>query len=100
MRNGRLPLGAKDLDVQMREAAGYGEDDAQAADRVQRGELQVVVQRAHLVVVGDQPQLRAGVPGSHIRRDETWERGGEREEQQNEMTELLQDSPKKIINTT
>lgn len=71
MGNGRLALGAEDLDVQMRQAAGYGEHDAQAADGVQRGELQVVVQRAHLVVVGDEPQLRAGVPGRHVRRDET-----------------------------
>lgn len=53
MRNGRLPLSPKYLDVQMCKAAGYGQDDAQAADGVQRGELQVVVQRPHFVVVGD-----------------------------------------------
>lgn len=53
MRNGWLPLSPEYLDVQMCKTAGYGQDDAQAADGVQRGELQVVIQRPHFVVVGD-----------------------------------------------
>lgn len=66
MGDGRLALGAEDLHVQMRQAAGDGERHAEAAARVQGAQLKVVVQRAHLVVVGDEPQLRAGVPGRHV----------------------------------
>lgn len=66
MGDGGLALRAEDLDVQVCQAAGDGQHDAQAAHRVQRGQLQVVVQRAHLMVVCDQPQLRARVPGSHV----------------------------------
>jgi len=53
MRNGRLPLRSKYLYVQMCKAAGYGQYYPQAADSVQGGELQIVIQRPHLVVVSN-----------------------------------------------
>lgn len=76
MGNGGLPLGPEYLYVQVCKAAGYGQHDPQAADRIQSRELKVVVQRAHLVVMRDEPQLGAGVSGRHVRSDETW-RGGQ-----------------------
>lgn len=65
--DGRLSLGAKDFHVEMRQPASDGERHAEAAGSIQGAELKVVVQGAHLVEVGDQPQLGAGVPGGHVR---------------------------------
>lgn len=53
MRNGRLPLGSKYLNVQMCKTTSYGQDYSQAADSVQGSELQIVIQRPHFVVVGN-----------------------------------------------
>lgn len=64
--DGRLALRAEDLHVEVGEAAGDGQSHAQAAGGVQGAELKVVVQGAHLVEVGDEPQLGAGVPGGHV----------------------------------
>lgn len=68
--DGRFALGAKDFHMEVRQPASDGERHAEAAGSIQRAELQVVVQGAHLVEVGDQPQLGAGVPGGHVGRDE------------------------------
>ena len=68
--NGRLALRAKDLHVQVGQATGNGERHPQACSGVQRAQLQVVVQGAHLVVVCDQPQLCAGVTRGHVRGNE------------------------------
>lgn len=65
--DGRFALGAKDFHVEMSQPAGDGERHAEAVGSVQSAQLKVVVQGAHLVEVGDQPQLGAGVPGSHVR---------------------------------
>ena len=67
MCDGGLALRAEDLHVQVCQATGDGQGHAQAAGGVQGAELQVVVQGAHLVVVGDEPQLGAGVTGGHVR---------------------------------
>lgn len=64
--DGRFALGAKDFHVEMRQPASDGERHAEAAGSIQGAELKVVVQGAHLVEVGDQPQLGAGVPGGHV----------------------------------
>lgn len=64
--DGRFALGAEDFHMKMSQAARYGKRHAEAAGRVQGAELKVVVQGAHLVEVGDQPQLGAGVPGGHV----------------------------------
>lgn len=64
--DGWFALCAKDLNVEMRQSASNGESHAEAAGRVQGAELKVVVQRSHLVVVRDEPQLSAGVPGGHV----------------------------------
>ena len=66
MGDGRFALRAEDLDVEVCQAAGDGERHAEAAGRVEGAELKVVVQGAHLVEVGDQPQLGTGVPRGHV----------------------------------
>lgn len=68
--DGRFALGAKDFHVEMGQAASDGERHAETAGSIQGAELKVVVQGAHLVEVGDQPQLGAGVPGGHVGRYE------------------------------
>lgn len=74
--NSRFALSAKDLNMEMRQAAGNGERHAEAAGSIQGAELKVVVQGAHLMKVSDQPQLSAGVPRGHVWRYEAynWER--------------------------
>lgn len=69
--DGRFALSTKDLHVQMRQAAGDGQRHPEAGRGVQRAELQVVVQRTHLVIMSDEPELSAGVTRRHIRRDKT-----------------------------
>lgn len=64
--NSRFALSAKDLNMEMRQAAGNGERHAEAAGSIQGAELKVVVQGAHLMKVSDQPQLSAGVPRGHV----------------------------------
>lgn len=73
VRDGWFPFGAKDLRVQMHEAARYRHRHRQALRRLHRHTLQVVIQRAVLVVVGDEPQLRAGVARRHVGRHEACE---------------------------
>ena len=58
--DGGLSLRAVDLRVQVAEAAGGRVGEPQQRLRVQRGQLQVVVQRAVFVVVGDEEELREG----------------------------------------
>jgi len=70
--NGGLALGPEDLHVEVDEAADDGGGQAQAGLHVQGHPLQVVVERAVLVVVGDEPELGAGVPRRHVRGDEAW----------------------------
>lgn len=70
--DGGFALRAKDLHVEVDEAADDGGCQAQAGLHVQGCPLQVVVERAVLVVVGDEPQLGAGVPRGHIGGDEAW----------------------------
>jgi len=57
----------------MREAACYGECHAEAAGCIEGAELQIIVQGPHFMEVSDEPQLRTGVPGSHVWGDEAWE---------------------------
>lgn len=66
MGDGWFALSAEDFHMKMSQPARYGERHAEAAGRVQCAELKVVVQGAHFVEVGDQPQLSAGVPGGHV----------------------------------
>lgn len=68
--DGRLPLRAVDLRVQVAEAAGGGVRQPQQGRRVQRGQLQEVAQRAVLVVVGDEEELREGAGAFNVGRDE------------------------------
>lgn len=69
----RFPLCAKDLCVQVHQAARYRRRHRQALLRLHGNPLQVIVQRTVLMVMGDEPQLGAGVARSHIRRHEAWE---------------------------
>lgn len=66
MGNGGLPLGPKYLYVQMGKAAGYGQYNPKAANRIQSSELKVVIQRSHFMVMCDEPQLGTGVSGGHV----------------------------------
>lgn len=74
MGDGRFALRAVDLGVQVTEAAGGGVRQSQQRLRVQRGQLQVVVQRAVLVVVGDEEELREGAGAFNVGRDEACRR--------------------------
>lgn len=67
MGDGRFALRAEDLHVQVRQAAGRGHSQPQRQAGLQRLPLQKVVERTMLVVVRDEPQLRARVAGSHVR---------------------------------
>ena len=58
MRDCWLALSSDDGHVQMVEASGDGQRHVEQLARCQRVLAQVVVQRAVLVVVGDQEQLR------------------------------------------
>lgn len=78
MGDGRFALRAVDLGVQVAEAARRRERQPQQRLRVQRGQLQVVVQRAVLVEVGDEEELREGAGAFDVRRDEACGRGGAR----------------------
>lgn len=60
MSNGRFALRAVDLGVEVAQATGCRVGQFQQALCVQSGELQVVVQRAILVIVCDQVQLGGG----------------------------------------
>lgn len=71
--DGRFPLGAEDLRVQVNEAARYRRRHRQTLCCFHGDSLQVVIKWSILVVVGDEPQLGAGVSGCHVRRHETWE---------------------------
>lgn len=62
----RFALCAEDLNVEMCQATGDGEGHAEAAGGIQRAELKVVIQGAHLMEVSDQPQLSAGIPRGHV----------------------------------
>lgn len=70
MGDGGFPLGAVDLRVEVAEAARRRVGEAEQRRRVQRGLLQEVVQRAALVVVGDEEELREGARPFNVRRDE------------------------------
>lgn len=66
MSDGRLALCTEDLNVQVRQAAGDGQGHPQAGRGIQRAQLQIIIQRAHLMVMCDQPQLSAGVTRRHV----------------------------------
>lgn len=66
MGDGGFALSAKDLDMEMCQAACDGERHAEAAGCIKGAELKVVIQGAHLMEVSDQPQLSTGVPRGHI----------------------------------
>lgn len=68
--DGGLPLRAVDFRVQVTEAARRRIRQPQQHLRVQRAQLQVVVERAVLVVVGDEEELREGARALNVRRDE------------------------------
>ena len=70
MSDGGLPLRAVDLRVQVAEAAGGRVRQAEQRLRVQRAVLQEVVQRAVLVVVRDEEELREGARAFNVGRDE------------------------------
>ena len=74
MGDGRLALRAVDLRVEVAEAAGGRVGQPQERGRVQRGELQPVAQRAVLVVICDQVELRRGARAVDVCRNESWER--------------------------
>ena len=74
MGDGGLALRAVDLRVQVAEAAGGRVGEPQQRLRVQRGHLQVVVQRAVLEVVCDEEELREGARALDVRRDEACRR--------------------------
>lgn len=70
MCDGGFPLRAVDFRVQVAQAAGGGIRQSEQRLRVQRGELQVVVQGAVLVVIGDQEELREGARALNVCRYE------------------------------
>lgn len=74
MCDGGFPLRAVDLRVQVTKSAGGRVGESQQRLRVQRGQLQEVVQRAVLVVVGDEEELREGAGAFNVGRDEACER--------------------------
>ena len=75
--DGRFALRAVDLRVEVAEAAGRRVRQAQEGLRVQRGQLQVVVQRAALMEVGDEEELREGACSFDVSRDEACRGGGD-----------------------
>lgn len=70
MGDGGLAVRAVDLRVQVAEAAGGRVGQAQQRGGVQRVGLQVVVQGAVLVVVGDEEELREGARALNVCRNE------------------------------
>lgn len=72
--DGRLALGAVDLRVEVTQAAGGGVGQSQQALGVQRGEPQVVVQGAVLMVVCDEEELGEGPGTLDVCRYETCRR--------------------------
>lgn len=64
--DGRFALCAKDLNMEVCQAAGDGQSHAEAAGCIKGAELKVVIQGSHLMEVSNQPQLRAGVPRGHV----------------------------------
>lgn len=73
MGDGRLALGAVDLRVEVAQAAGGGVGQSQQALGVQRGEPQVVVQGAVLMVVCDEEELCEGPGTLDVCCYEPWE---------------------------
>ncbi|TRY98293.1 hypothetical protein DNTS_032798 [Danionella cerebrum] len=71
-------LCAKDLGVEMAEAGHAGVRQSQHGTAVQRGALEIIVQRAVLVIVRDEVELRPGARAFNICSDEPWRSGGER----------------------
>ena len=55
--DGRLPLRADDLHVKMRQPGGDRQGHPDHTVRVHGRSVQIIEQRALLVVIGDQPQL-------------------------------------------
>lgn len=53
--NGWFSLSAKDLHMQMGKATGNGQCHPQASRSIKHADLQVIVKRAHLMIVCDQP---------------------------------------------
>lgn len=72
MCDGRFPLCAKDLRVQVHQAARYRCSHCQTFWCLHCDSLQVVIKRTIFMVMGDEPQLSAGVSRSHIGCHEPW----------------------------
>lgn len=70
MCDGRFPLCAKYLRVQVHQSTRYRCRHCQALCRLHGNSLQVVVKWTILMVVSDEPQLGAGVSRCHVRRHE------------------------------
>lgn len=69
MSDRRLALLAEDFRVQVNQAAGDGKANCDHLVVTQVGAVQMVVERAELIVMSDEPQLRAWVPRRHVRPD-------------------------------
>lgn len=70
MGDGRFTLCAIDFSVEVTEAARRRVRQPQQHLRVQRGQLQVVVQRAVLVVIGDEEELCERTRALNVSRNE------------------------------
>lgn len=70
--DGRFAFSAKNLRVQVHQPAGYRRRHVQPICHLHGNTLQVVIERAVLVIVCDEPQLSAGVSGGHVRSHESW----------------------------
>lgn len=64
-------LGADNLSVEVDQATGHRQTHPQAALWVQAAVLQEIVERPELMIVGDEPQLGAGILGCHVGGYET-----------------------------
>lgn len=86
--DGRFPLCAKYLCVQVHQATSYWRCHCQALWRLHGNSLQIVIKRTILMVMGDEPQLGAGVARGHVRRHEAWEeRQGRRQTEEQHIWE-------------
>lgn len=70
MGNGRFTLCAIDFSVQVTEAARRRVRQPQQHLRIKCGQLQVVVQRAVLVVISDEEELCKGTSALNVSRNE------------------------------
>lgn len=79
--DGRFALRAEDLCMQVTQAARRRVRQPQQRRRVQRAQLQEVVERTVLVVVSDEEELREGARPLDVGGDEACMEGGADDEQ-------------------